>query len=248
MLKAYKGHEFVYRGMRKKDIRSWNENQRRKYPEITSDTKRFLRDTLAQPWAPKSGRVIELGCGTGPILRWLCTKRFSGLGIDVSKTAISMAKAQTKGESIKFIRADICRIDTGKIGKFDLVIDGHCLHCIISSSDRKIFFKNGFNLLKKGGIFIIMSMCCPVDIKIFMDGYKEQKYINNTVYIPWDKAGKFEDSVVIDSRYYIPTRKILHWKNILSEIRSAGFKIQMFRYNEKAGKEPFGDLSVAAFR
>ena len=137
----------------------------RKYPEILTDTKRFLADALAQPWAPKGGRVIELGCGTGPILRWICKRDFSGLGIDVSKTAIAMAKEQSRGLNVKFKQADICRIDAGKIGKFDLVIDGKCLHCIADADDRKKFLKNSFKLLKKAGVFIVMTMCCPADMK-----------------------------------------------------------------------------------
>jgi SAM-dependent methyltransferase len=246
MKKAYEGHEFAYRRMKEKGIRSWNEYSRVKYPEITADSKRFLTDALAQPWVPKNGRVIELGCGTGPILRWICKKGFNGLGIDVSKTAIAMAKEQSKGLNIKFERADICRIDAGKIGKFDLAIDGHCLHCITGANDRKKFLKNSFKLLKKRGVLIVMTMCCPADMKIFSDGHKEQKFIKHTVYMPWDKAGQFEDFITINGLHYIPTRKILHWKSILSEIRDAGFTIQMFRYNEVAGQEPCGDLSVAA--
>ena len=47
MKKPYEGHEFVYRRMKKKGIRSWNENQRMK--AVDKGTKRFLADALAQP-------------------------------------------------------------------------------------------------------------------------------------------------------------------------------------------------------
>ena len=247
MRKPYEGHEIVYKKIIKKGLRSWNEFQLIKQKEINQDTKRFLADALAHPWASKDGRVVELGCGTGPILRWICKKRnFSGLGIDVSKTAVAMAKEQSKGLNVKFKRADLCRIDTGKIGKFDLAIDGCCLHCITNNSDRKKFLKNSFKLLKKGGVFIVMTMCGPSNRKVFSNGWKGQKFINHIIYYPYDKAGQYEDFITFNGRDYIPTRKILHWKSILSEIRNAGFKIQMFQYNASTGKAPFGDLSVAA--
>ena len=247
MKRAYEGHEVVYKKIKKKGLRSWNAFQRIKQREINNDTKRFLADVVAQPWAPKSGRIVELGCGTGPILRWICRKRnLSGLGIDVSKTAIAMAKKQTKDANVKFKRADLCRIDAGKTGKFDLAIDGKCLHCITSDSDRKKFLKNSFKLLKKGGVFIVMTMCGPADRKIFSNGWKGQKLINHIIYYPLDKARQYDDFITYKGRDYIPTRKILHWKSILAEIRNAGFKIQMFQYNTSTGKEPFGDLSVAA--
>ncbi len=246
MKKPYERHEIIYKNMKKKGIRSWNEYQRVKYPEIIADTKRFLTDALAQPWAPKNGRAIELGCGTGPLLRWVCKKNFSGLGIDVSKTAIAMAKEQSKGLNVKFKRADICRIDTGKIGKFDLAIDGKCLHCIIRPKDRKAFFKNSFKLLRKGGLFIVMTMCSPADRKTFSNVCKGQKLRGYTIYSPYDKAREYEGFLVINGRDYMPARKVPHWKSILSEIRDAGFKIKLLRYNEASGQDPYGDLSVAA--
>jgi SAM-dependent methyltransferase len=246
MRKPYEGHENIYKRMKKKGVRSWNENQRIKGKAIDADTKRFLTDALAQPWGPKGGKVIEFGCGTGPILRWICKRDFSGLGIDVSKTAIAMAREQSKGLNIRFKRADICCIGVERIGKFDLAVDGHCLHCIIRPEDRKAFLKNSFKLLKKRGLFIVMTMCCPADRKIFSN-FKGQKLINHTIYMPYDKAREYEDFLTFDGRDYMPTRKVPHWKSILSEIQKAGFKIKLLRYNEASGQEdPFGCLSVAA--
>ena len=247
MKKPYEGHEIAYRKMRKKGIRSWNESsQHFKYKPVTADTKRFLADALAKPWAPRGGRVIELGCGTGPVLRWICKKGFSGLGIDVSKTAIAMAKVQSKGLNIRFKQADICSDDVEKFGKFDLVVDGKCLHCIISSKDRKAFFKNSFKLLKKRGLFIVMTMCSPTDRKIFSKILEGQKLIKHTIYAQYGKAGEYEDFLAIDGQDYVPTRKIPHWKSILSEIKRAGFKIKLLRYVEASEEDPCGDLSVAA--
>ncbi len=246
MKKPYEGHEIAYKKMKEKGIRSWDENQGAGRKEIDSDTKRFLADALAQPWVPKGGRAIELGCGTGPILRWICRKNFSGLGIDVSKTAVAMAKEQSKGLNVRFKQADICSINVGRIGKFDLVIDGHCLHCIIQPEDRKKFLENSFKLLKKRGVFIVVTMCCPSDRRIFSNLYSEQKLINHTVYVPYDKAREYEGFITFNGRDYIPTRRVLHWKSILSEIRKQDFKIKLLRYNEATEQDPFGSLSVAA--
>ena len=247
MRKPYEGHESIYKRMKKKGVRSWNENQGVEHKAIHPDTKRFLTDALAQPWVPKGGKVIELGCGTGPRLRWICKRDFSGLGIDVSKTAIAMAREQSKGLNIRFKRADICSTDVERAGGFDLAVDGHCLHCIIRPEDRKAFLKNSFKLLKKGGLFIVMTMCSPADRKIFSNVYKEQKLVNHTIYVPYDKAREYEDFLTFNGRDYMPTRKVLHWKSILSEIQKAGFKIKLLRYDEASGRqEPFGCLSVAA--
>jgi SAM-dependent methyltransferase len=246
MRKPYEGHEIIYKRMKKKGILSWNEDQSPERKAINADVKRFLTDALTQPWSPKKGKVIELGCGTGPILKWICKRNFSGFGIDVSKTAIAMAREQSKSFNIRFKCSDICRDSIEREGKFDLVIDGHCLHCIIRPGDRKAFLKNSFKLLKRGGLFVVMTMCSPADKEIFSNVCGRQKLINHIIFMPFDEAGKYEDFRTFNGRDYMPTRKVLHWKNILSEIEQAGFKIRLLRYHKAVGQEPFGDLSVAA--
>jgi len=250
MKKPYEGHEVAYQKMKENGICSWDERHARnssgKKQEIDVDTKRFLVDVLAQPWAPKGGKVIELGCGTAPILRWICKKGFSGLGVDISKTAIVMAREQSKDLNIRFSRGDICKLGVNKVGEFDLAVDGHCLHCIIQPKDRKAFLENTLRLLKKAGLFIVMTMCAPVDRKIFSSTCKGQKLIDHIIYAPYDRAKEYEGSRTISGRDYVPTRYVPHWKSILSEIRKVGFKPRLLRYNEPAGQDPFGALAVAA--
>lgn len=248
MKKPYEGHEIAYQRMRRRGIHSWDESIDVKRKAIEPDTKRFLIDVLSQPFAPRKGKAIELGCGTAPILRWICKKGFISLGIDISKTVITMAKEQSMGLNVRFKRADICDFDVKRIGKFDIAVDGHCLHCIIQPKDRKAFLRNTFNLLKKGGLFIVMCMCSPVNRKVFSQVCKGQRLIENTIYIPYDKASEYEGFRVIDGQDYMATRKVLHWKSILTEIRKVGFQIRLFRYNEPAGEDPCGDLSVAALK
>lgn len=250
MKKPYEAHEIAYQKMKKEGIRSWDEryrsNSHGRRRQIDIDTKRFLVDVLAQPWTQKGGKAIELGCGTAPILKWVCKKGFSGLGVDVSKTAITMAREQSNGLNIRFRQGDICKLNVNKAGKFDLVADGHCLHCITVPEDRKTFLKNAFGLLKRGGLFIVMTMCAPVDRKIFSNTCEGQKLIDHTIYAPYEKAREYEGFRTIGGCDYVPTRYIAHWRNILSEIRKAGFQIKLFRCNYPAGQDPTGSLAVGA--
>ena len=250
MKKPYEAHEIAYRKMKKEGIRSWDERYSSNSPgrkrQIDVDTKRFLVDVLAQTWAPKGGKAIELGCGTAPILRWVCKKGFSGLGVDVSKTAVAIAREQSRGLNIRFRRGDICKLSVDKVGKFDLAVGGHCLHCIIAPKNRRAFLKNTFRLLKKRGLFILMTMCAPVDLKIFSNTCEGQKLIDHTIYAPYEEAMEYEGFRTIGGCDYMPTRYVAHWRNILSEIRKAGFQIKLFRYSYPAGQDPIGSLAVGA--
>jgi len=252
MKKPYDSHELEYRRMKKKGVRSWDERPGSHAPKtrngIEVNTVRFLNDALAQPWAPNGGKAIELGCGTGPILRHLCKKGFSGLGVDVSKTAIAMAREQSRGLGVRFKQADVCNYPAGKPRTFDLAVDGHCLHCITRQADRKAFLRTVHRLLRNDGLFIVLTMCAPVDRKKFSDVLPTQKLIGRVIYVPYDRAGEYEGTRTVNGRKYLPTRHLGHWRSILTELRTAGFEPQLIRYNRPAANDPIGDLAVGALK
>ena len=246
--KTYEAHEIAYQRMRKEGTLVWGlkgsgTNGKSSRYEING----FLKDVFSQPWAPKSGRVIELGCGTGPILRQVCKRKFSGLGIDVSKTAIAMAKEQSKDLDIKFRQGDVCNLNAKSLGKFDIVVDGLCLHCITDIEDRKAYLDNVFKILKDGGLFVLLTMCGPMDRKRFSKACKGHKIVKKVVYVPFEdksygKLAKF------NGKNYLPTRYIGHWKNILCEVRQAGFELKLIRYNANNHKDFCGTLTVGALK
>ncbi|MBC8481813.1 MAG: class I SAM-dependent methyltransferase [Planctomycetes bacterium] len=248
MKKPYDAHEIIYQRMKKKGISVWGQKGsgstgKSCHPE----TNNFLKDVLSQPWVPKSGRVIELGCGTGPILRRVCKRGFSGVGIDVSRTAIAMAKEQSKGLDIKFRQGDVCNLNTKAIGKFDVVIDGLCLHCITDVRDRKAYLDNVLKILKDNGLFILNTMCGPMDRKRLSEACKGHKIIKKVVYVPFedDSYGSLSS---FGGKSYLPTRYISHWKDILSEVRKAGFEVKLMRYKANNSKDFCGTLTVGALK
>jgi len=248
MKKPYEGHEIAYQRMKREGILVWGQ----KGSGTTGKSERseingFLKDVLSQPWAPKGGRAIELGCGTGPILRRVCKRGFSGVGIDVSKTAIAMAKEQSKGLDIKFRQGDACNLNTKRLGKFDLVIDGLCLHCITDVKDRKAYLENVFKLLKNGGLFVLLTMCGPMDNKRFSNACKGHKIVKKVIYVPFEDKN-YGRIARFNGRSYLPTRYVGHWKEILGELRRPGFELKLIRYNANNSKDFCGTLAVGALK
>ena len=249
MRKPYELHEVVYRRMRRQGTRSWDETTarkgQRKPPEIDPNEKRFLLDVLAQPWAPRRGRVIELGCGTAPMLRWLGRRGFSGVGADVSGTAIQMARAQSRGLGLRFRHADLCRPLPLKDRTFDLALDGHCLHCITDRRDRKAFLGNVRRLLRPGGVFIVLTMCGPVDRGEMARVFAGQHLVGRMIYLPCKDASRYEGARTVRGRLCIPTRYIADWRTILRDLREARFDPVLFRYHAPRRGEPTSSLAVA---
>jgi len=246
--KPYEGHEIAYRRMRKEGILVWGQKGRGiTVKSCRAEINNFLKDVLSQLWAPKGGRAIELGCGTGPILRRVCKRGFSGLGIDVSKTAIIMAKEQSKGLDIRFLQSDVCNLNTRRLSKFDLVIDGLCLHCITETKDRRAYLDNVFKILKDDGLFVLLTMCGPMDKKRFYEVCKGHKIVKKVIHVPFEDKS-YGRLVKFDGKYYLPTRYVGHWKNILSEVRRAGFELKLIRYNTNNRKDFCGTLTVGALK
>jgi SAM-dependent methyltransferase len=247
MKKPYEAHEIAYRRMREKGIGSWDQFSRsRKEPDIAPSARRFLIDALAMPWAPKTGKATELGCGTGPMLRWICKRGFSGLGVDVSRTAIAMARDQSKGLDIRFRQADLCSFHPREAGTFDLAIDGHCLHCITTPAGRNAFLRTARRLLKPGGVFIVQTMCGPVDRTLYARTRGRSLLVGRTIYVAAPGAGVYEGSTRIRGQLCQPTRYIEHWRRILTDIRAAGFRPRMVRYLPPYDDCFTGDLSIGA--
>jgi len=70
-----------------------------------------------------------------------------------------------------------------RMGTFDLVIDGLCLHCLTQKKDRRAYLDSVRRLLKKDGVFILPTMCGPADRKRFLEACPGQKIVKNVVYV-----------------------------------------------------------------
>lgn len=232
MEKVYKSHEIAYQKLKKSGAISWNQmystKEGEKADHIGIERIRLIESVLEQKWSPKSGKALEIGCGTGHLINWITSKGFSGNGVDVSETAIDLAKEQFKDSDINFMKDDFCYSTNLKEESFDLIVDGHCFHCIVEDHDRKLFLERAYKLLKKDGVFVLATMCTPFDKKAFLESHKTSKFINNTLYTPYNV--ELEGSKIFDGKLYMSQRKIEHWKDILKSVKKAGFEIKMFNF------------------
>lgn len=75
-------------------------------------------------------RAIEMGCGTGTNAVYLASQGFEVTACDLSSVALEGARrrADAAGVSVRFVQADLCRLDID-LGTFDFLFDRGCFHC-----------------------------------------------------------------------------------------------------------------------
>jgi ubiquinone/menaquinone biosynthesis C-methylase UbiE len=198
----YIGHDAQYKRFKAEGMNGWNDEQDWKAWEEA------LEDLCKDLVFPKSGKLLELGCGAGEVSLFFAEKGYQVYGIDIAPTAIewAMEKALKTGMKAEFIEGDVRNLRRWEDEIFDVVIDGHCLHCIIGD-DRAKMLKESYRVLKSGGLFYISTMCGEVKDP------ESKPYFN------------LENRCIMSRDGQIATRYVGLPEDIIREVVSAGFKI-----------------------
>ncbi len=101
-----------------------------------------------------SGRVLEIGCGTGTNAIWLDSLGFDVVGLDLSATAIERArlKATNAAAKCKFLKTNFLE-EVVPGGPFDMAYDRGCLHTFDKVDERLEFSERVASLLNPEGIW-----------------------------------------------------------------------------------------------
>jgi SAM-dependent methyltransferase len=103
-------------------------------------------------------KAVDLGCGTGHYAIYLAGRGFQVTGIDISPTAIGIARenAKSKGARCDFIAADVLGDLKEVGGTFDFAYDWELLHHIFPEHRTK-YVENVSRLLNPNGRYL--SVC-----------------------------------------------------------------------------------------
>jgi len=138
---------------------------------------------LVESGQVKAGKVLDFGCGLGNYAIWLAGKGFDVVGVDVSPTAIKIAKLNAKRKKVKckFVVGDVTGSWADFGTGFDFVYDWGLLHHIMPENRDK-FVENVHGVLKAGGKYL--SMCFnEKDIAFEGTGKYRQTKLGTAVYL-----------------------------------------------------------------
>ena len=131
-----------------------------------AETVRRLEE-LADLLSITAGRdLLEVGCGTGQITRWLADRARPGRVTAIDFSAAMIERAAGKGIDATFRVADACSNDLGREA-FDVVL---CFHSFPHFRDQAAALRNFAQALAPGGRLIVMHLAGSDHINHFHAG------------------------------------------------------------------------------
>ena len=154
-------------------------------------------------------KILDLGSGTGRNSNYLAQKGVNVIGMEISKTAIKIAKKRSEeiGVKVEYLNYNIGSKYPFNNRGFDLVIDITSSNSL-NEKERKIYLKEVCRVLKEDGVFFVRALC--------KDGDKNAKFLLK------NKAGKEKDTYIMPKTGL--TERVFSEKNFI-EIYSEYFKI-----------------------
>ena len=129
------------------------------YDEKLAGTPLLQADlAFAEKHFSKSGKLIDLGCGTGRLLIPFAKRGFECLGVDLSDAMLAVVaeKAKRADVSVALLKANLVELDAIGDNSFDYA---SCLFSTLGMirgvENRRKFLGHVHRILKPGGVFVL---------------------------------------------------------------------------------------------
>ena len=127
------------------------------YPE--SHIIRVYKQVIEWEFGVKKGKIFDFGCGVGSNLKFFMEQGFTPFGCDVSETAVLKCKENlNQFQNNFFVNHPVPKItEETKERSFDIFLSNQVLYYLSDINIKKVS-EQAWNMLKKGGIFVVSMM------------------------------------------------------------------------------------------
>lgn len=196
-------------------------------------------------------QLLDIGCGTGALLEFLDSDKYSILGIDKSSEMINQARRKNIKNS-EFRAADILDFNSEK--KFDIIISTFdSLNYILDYEDIEKVFSKTYDLINEEGIFIFDITTENNSLEYFYDEiyyneYESFNYVRHSHYSEDEKI-QYTDltfySRIADNLYSLTEefhkQRVYDMKEIEKAFKNSGW--QLIKAEDSYTREKADDKS-----
>lgn len=111
-------------------------------------------DKVLAPFTNKHPKILDAGCGSGRVLRYLLSRNINSndiVGVDICEDMLAIARKNAP--NVTTVRSDLVTISLKS--HFDLILCTHVLH-YLDSNDYKRALRNLYKLLNPDGTLLLV--------------------------------------------------------------------------------------------
>lgn len=151
------------------------------------------------------GNALDLGCGTGTVMRDLLKRGWQADGIDFVGAAIDLARDKLKqfpAETCRLFRHDVTQLDKLLVLRppYDLIIDIGCGHCIDKDAAPG-YAKAIAHMLKIGGAFMLYASHPRPDSTVGWTPVEVERLFTPRLHLVWQRQGT-DTAIGVASSWY----------------------------------------------
>ncbi|SFM36098.1 Methyltransferase domain-containing protein [Paenibacillus sp. 1_12] len=222
----FEEHETTYQEIKKDNLEAWDQFHDPKQYNFENFMMRPFLERALELFNVNSteSKVFEYGCGTGTGACFLANRGFTVDAIDISPTAIELAKSMALDRNLKINYSNQDLLEMLELNKeYDLILDNYCLQSIVTDGDRSKLYSVVKSGLKKSGYYIISTAMYDE-----LRSYDEDTYYCEDTGIVYDRIispESYNEAVRINNEWWLPHRRHLKTEELSEELTRNGFSI-----------------------
>lgn len=176
----------------------------RYYEQLMEDVDYEFLINLVKKYTKANDRILDVGCGTGQIMRKLSREGLNVDGIDISEDMLVVAQeiAREEGLNLNFFEQDIRNLSgTYNYNLIYSFLD--TINYITEENDVKMTFENIYNSLDKNGIFIF-DVHSEYKVNNILNDYSYNDTSYELTYIWNSFSGNESNSIYHQLTFFIP--------------------------------------------
>jgi ubiquinone/menaquinone biosynthesis C-methylase UbiE len=223
----YELYDDLYRQLDSRGATEWNATAE----PMRQLVYRSLRESFGgEPLAARGTRLLDLGCGIGVNAVRFAQSGYAVTGIDISPTAIGMARrlAAEQGVNVDFRVGDVLDLQGIADVSFAVATDIGCLHMLVRAEHRRSYLHSVRRVLEPGGSFFLFNRAAVRDVRVAAE---DAQIARSITYV--------QERWRADDGAYIRDRgcgfRVASLRQYEAELREAGFDVVRANYLKEAG-------------